>query len=156
MSSVPDALVLFNPAVVLAQMAGREPIKAERLERIENRLGTKPENLSPVHHVKKGAPPALILHGKQDEVVAYRSVELFTDAMKQAGNRCELIGYENQGHSFFNFGRGDNRWFSATTREMDKFLASLGWLEGPPTVEKFLESHPARPGNSKSASQHSP
>jgi len=141
-SSVPNALVLFNPALVLGQVNGREPIKSERLERIENRLGTKPENLSPFHHIHKGVPPALVLHGKADTTVPYWTAEAFTDAMKKAGNRCELVGYESQGHGFFNYGRGGNGNFIATTREMDKFLASLGWLKGPPRVEQFLETAP--------------
>jgi acetyl esterase len=139
-SSVPDALVLFNPALVLAQLDGLEPVKLERLERIEDRLGTKPENLSPAHHVRKGAPPTLVQHGKADTTVPYQTAEGFADVMKKAGNRCELVGYEGQVHGFFNVGRGDNSYFIATTREMDKFLASLGWLKGPPTVEKFLET----------------
>lgn len=139
-SSVPDALVLFNPALVLAQLQGLEPIQLERLERIEDRLGTKPENLSPAHHIRKGAPPTLVQHGKTDTTVPYRTAEGFADVMKKAGNRCELVGYEGQSHGFFNYGRGDNASFIATTREMDKFLASLGWLKGPPTVEQFLET----------------
>jgi len=138
-SSVPNALVLFNPALVLAPVEGHE-MKSERLEHIENRLGTKPESLSPAHHVRKGAPPTLILHGKADTTVPYETTEIFTEAMKKAGNRCELIGYEDQGHGFFNYGRRGNSNFIATTKEMDKFLASLGYLNGPPTVEKFLET----------------
>lgn len=142
-SSVPDALVLFNPALVLAQLEGQD-VKAERLERIEQRLGTKPENLSPAHHVRKGAPPTLVLHGKADTTVPYPTAEAFAEAMKKAGNRCELIGYDGQGHGFFNYGRGGNANFIATTKAMDKFLASLGYLEGPPTVEKFLETAPRK------------
>lgn len=145
-SAVPDALVLFNPAVVLGQVEGREALKSERIERIENRLGTKPENLSPYHHVHKGAPPALILHGKADTTVPYWTAEAFVEAMKKAGNRCELVGYEGQGHSFFNYGRGDNANFIATTKAVDKFLASLGWLNGPPTIERFLKTIKSRPG----------
>ena len=146
-SSVPNALVLFNPALVLGGMKGQEPVKAGRLERIENRLGTEPEALSPAHHVRKGAPPTLVLHGNADNVVPYRTAEVFAEAMKKAGNRCELIGCENQGHGFFNFGRGDNANFIATTKKMDEFLASLGYLKGPPTIEKFLEAPAAKPAS---------
>jgi len=146
-SSVPNALVLFNPPLVLAQVEGQEPMRSERLERIENRLGTKPEMLSPFHHVRKGAPPTLVLHGKADNLVPYRSAEAFAEAMKQAGNRCELVGYEGQGHGFFNYGRGDNTNFIATTKEMDEFFASLGWLKGPPTVEKFLATVTPKPAS---------
>jgi acetyl esterase/lipase len=139
-SSVPNALVLFNPALVLAPVAGQESIRSERLERIESRLGTKPEDLSPYHHVRKGVPPTLVLHGKKDSLVPYRSVEAFAEAMKKAGNRCELVGYDGQGHGFFNYKPADNSYFIATAKEMDKFLASLGYLKGPPTIEKFLET----------------
>lgn len=138
-SSVPNALVLFNPALVLAPIEGKEVISAERLASLEDRLGTRPRELSPFHHIRSGAPPTLILHGKADDTVPYRTAELFAEAMRTAGNRCALVGYADQGHGFFNFGRGGNANFIATTKEMDKFLASLGWLQGPPTVDKFLE-----------------
>jgi len=139
-SSVPNALVLFNPAIALAPIKGQEPVKVGRLEKLENRLGTKPEQLSPLHHVHPGAPPTLVLHGKADNLVPYRTVEAFAEAMKKAGNRCELIGYDGEGHGFFNYGRGNNTYFVATTKEMDKFLASLGYLKGTPTVEEFLKT----------------
>ncbi len=139
-SSVPDALVLFNPALVLAPLKGQESGKPERLKRIENRLGTNPEDLSPAHHVEKGAPPTLVLHGKADTTVTYATAEAFAEAMKKAGNRCDLVGYEGQGHSFFNYGLPGNTYFIATTKAMDKFFVSLGCLKGPPTVEAFLEA----------------
>jgi len=139
-SSVPNALVLFNPALVLAPVEGEASVKSERLERIENRLGTKPEALSPYHHIHEGAPPTLVLHGKADHTVPYHATEIFVDAMKKAGNRCELVGYEGQEHGFFNYKPADNSYFIATTEEMDKFLASLGYLKGPPTVEQFMKT----------------
>jgi len=45
-------------------------------------------------------------------------------------NHCELRGYEGQPHGFFNYGRGDNRAYESTLRELDRFLVSLGYLEG--------------------------
>lgn len=138
-SSVPNAMVLFNPALVLAPVKGRNETENERFEKLEPRLGTKPENLSPTHHVRKDAPPTLVLHGKADTTVPYWTAEAFGDAMKQAGNRCEVVGYENQAHGFFNYGRGSNEYFLATTKKLDEFLASLGYLKGPPTIEQFLE-----------------
>ena len=45
--------------------------------------------------------------------------------MKAAGIRCELFGYEDAGHGFYNYGRGQDRTFA----EMDAFLVSLGWLK---------------------------
>jgi hypothetical protein len=54
--------------------------------------------------------------------------------MKKAGNRCELLGYEGQKHGFFNAGRGGNEYYHKTLRALDEFLASLGYLQGPPTI----------------------
>ena len=36
--------------------------------------------------------------------------------------------------------RRDNANFIATTKEMDKFLGSLGYLKGPLAIEKFMET----------------
>jgi acetyl esterase/lipase len=126
-SSVPDALVLFNPALVLAEMEGLKlagfgtRVPAER-------LGTEPAKLSPAHHVKKGTPPTIIFHGQADTTVPYATAEAFTRVMKAAGNRCELIGTPGAQHGFFNHGRGDNSAYRATLAATDAFLVSLGWL----------------------------
>lgn len=123
-SSVPNAMLLFNPALVL-----------EKGEGLAERMGVEPTKLSPFHQVQKGAPPALVLHGKADTTVPYATAERFAEAMTKAGNRCELEGYADQPHGFFNFGRGGNAMYAATLRRMDVFLRSLGWLEGEPTVK---------------------
>jgi acetyl esterase/lipase len=46
--------------------------------------------------------------------------------------RCDLHVYAGQPHGFFNYRNWDN--FQQTVLEMDRFLASLGYLEGEPTV----------------------
>ena len=125
-SAVPDAAVLFNPALVLAPMEGL-PLEGFGTRVPEERLGTKPENLSPAHHVKRGAPPMIVFHGKADTTVPYVTAEAFARVMKAAGNRCELVGYDGQPHGFFNFGRKDGK-YTETLTAMDAFLVSLGWL----------------------------
>ena len=55
--------------------------------------------------------------------------------MAAAGARCELHAYAGEDHGFFNYGRGDA--FFDTLRAADEFLASLGYMEGPPEVEAF-------------------
>lgn len=125
-SSVPDALVLFNPALVLAPLDGLSLDDfAARVP--EARMGTAPRNLSPAHHVKKGAPPTIIFHGKADTTVPYATAEAFARVMRAAGNRCELVGYEGQPHGFFNHGRKDGR-YAETLAAADAFIVSLGWL----------------------------
>jgi dipeptidyl aminopeptidase/acylaminoacyl peptidase len=123
-------MVLFNPALVLAPVEGLD-LDKERLAAASERIGVEPKQLSPYHNVKQGVPPTLILHGKADTTVPYSTAEAFTRAMTAAGNRCELLGYENQPHGFFNYGRGDGTHYTKTVHAMDEFLTSLGYLAVP-------------------------
>ncbi len=134
-SSRPNAMVLFNPAVVTAPVEGMKELRNAKM--IESRMGVKGDLLSPYHHVEKGEPPTLIIHGKGDTTVPFWTVVQFTKKMKAAGNQCQLIGYQGEKHGFFNYGRNDNKNFYATTEEMDKFLVSLGYLKGKPSVREF-------------------
>ena len=127
-SCIPDALVLFNPALVLAPLPGLE--LANVGDRVPaERMGTDPKNISPAHHVKKGTPPTIIFHGKADTTVPYATAAAFTTVMKAAGNRCELVGAEGEKHGYFNYGRGDNAAYRATLAATDAFFVSLGWLK---------------------------
>jgi len=134
-SSRPNAMLLFNPAVVLARVEGLE-FDEQRLASMSDRMGTNPRDLSPYHHIAPGTPPTAIFHGKADKTVPYATVDAFAKAMKSAGNTCELFGYDDQGHGFFNYGRARNEMFVATLKEADKFLARLGYLEGEPTLKE--------------------
>jgi acetyl esterase/lipase len=135
-SSRPNAMVLFNPALVLANIDNRSPINPRQADNLSERMGVPAEKLSPYHHVAGGAPPTVIFHGQADTTVKFWSAEAFTTAMKKAGNRCELHGYEGQQHGFFNYGRGGNKAYKSTIRELDKFLVSLNYLEGEPRDER--------------------
>ena len=44
--------------------------------------------------------------------------------------------FEGKPHGFFNHGRDGNKPYYETVLAADKFLASLGWLTGPATLEK--------------------
>jgi acetyl esterase len=121
-SCVPDALVLFNPALMLAPFEGVDA-KGFGTNLSKEMMGCAPEEISPIHHVKKGTPPAIIFHGKADTTVPYSTAEGFAAQMKKLGNRCELVGYEGQPHGFFNGAK-----FEETLAEADKFLVSLGWI----------------------------
>jgi acetyl esterase len=50
--------------------------------------------------------------------------------MKNVAARCNAHVYPNAGHGFFN----RDPYFTQTLMETDKFLASFGWLQGPPTL----------------------
>lgn len=139
LTSLPNAMVLFNPALTLAPMDGDDfggfgaRLPAER-------MGIEPMKVSPTHQVKAGVAPTMIFHGKADSTVPFSTVEAFTNAMKRAGNRCELSGFEGQQHGFFNFGRGDNAMFRETLKQTDRFFASLGWMKGDPSVDAFFQN----------------
>ncbi len=121
-SCLPNALVLFNPGTVMAPFPGLE-LKGFGAGLDKSKFGCEPTEISPLHHVKKGLPPTIIFHGKADTTVPYATVEKFTEAMKAAGNRCELIGYEGQPHGFFNKSK-----YQETLDATDAFLVSLGYL----------------------------
>jgi acetyl esterase len=127
-SSVPNALALFNPAVVLAPVEGLREINSERIESLASRMGVEPQKLSPYHHVRPGAPPTILFHGQADTTVPFATAELFATAMTAAGNRCELKGYAGQPHGFFNYGRGGNEYYQQTLTALETFLDSLGYL----------------------------
>ncbi|MEQ9408466.1 MAG: alpha/beta hydrolase fold domain-containing protein [Fuerstiella sp.] len=143
-SSVPDAMALFNPAVMLAGLDGfgRAGISAEKIDDIATRTGVPAADISPIHHVRPGMPPTIIFHGMADTTVPYATVQEFTKRMQAAGNRCQLSGFAGAPHGFFNVPKGRSserrdqadQWHRRTVRQMDDFFQSLGWLSGDATV----------------------
>jgi len=123
-SSKPNALVLFNPAVELSRITA--PVAKQR-------WGEKAVEASPLEHVHGGLPRTLILHGMADTTVPYTDVENFCAASKKAGNQCQLVGYEGAAHGFFNHGRGGNKWYDETLQETDRYLTTIGYLPKTPS-----------------------
>lgn len=144
-SSLPNALVLYNPALALAEVDGQQAVAEDRAGDLVARCGTDPKNISPAHHVHAGLPPTIHFFGTKDFLIA--GARHFQSEMKQAGNHCELVLYDGQSHGFFNFGREKNVYFAKTLRETDRFLSSLGYLTGEATVDEFMKSVP--PGNAR-------
>ncbi|VGO21284.1 alpha/beta hydrolase [Pontiella sulfatireligans] len=137
-SAVPNALVLFNPALVLAPVEGYEPRDPKKLAGLEKRMGVPPQQLSPYHNIGSDLPPTIIFHGTADTTVPYNTVELFTEQAKKKGNAVELVPYEGQGHGFFNYKETRKNPFIDTVKKMDAFLVSLGYLQGPDRVDAFI------------------
>jgi acetyl esterase len=144
-SSRPNALVLFNPALSFDPDLAKND---KRLAGFSRRLGVDPLRLSPAHHVDQDAPPTLILVGTDDFLIA--GVRQFADRMNEVGARCELELYEDRTHGFFNHGRGGRQFpdatpdFLATTERADRFLASLGYLQGTSQVREFFDAIDAK------------
>ena len=120
-SAAPSAFVLFNPAVDTTMA--------------RDRFGERARDASPFHHIRKGLPPMLIVHGKADTTVPYSSVESFCERVKDAGADCQLIGYEDAPHGFFNQGVANDLWYRDTLLEADRFLTRLGYLPSPSPSE---------------------
>ena len=122
-SSKPNALVLFNPVY------DNGP-KGYGHDRVKDRW----KEISPMHNIRKGVPPAIVFLGDQDKLIPVSTAEKFKALMQKAGSRSDLHVYEGQPHGFFNQGKKGN-YYEKTVLEMDKFLISLGWLNGKPTIK---------------------
>lgn len=126
-SSKPNAMALFNPAVMLAPFNGNDYWDDERRERFQTITDGKPESISPIHHISVGTPPTIIFHGTGDTTVRIDSVRDFAAEMKRHGNTCVLKEYTDQPHGFFNYGRGKknddgNSMYDLTIADLDVFL----------------------------------
>lgn len=118
-STRPNALVLFNPAVDTTA------------EGLKDRFGDRGNEASPVHHVRAGLPPMVIFHGRSDTTVPYATIERFCKAANDAGGACQLFGYEGATHGFFNPSRERGKWYTETLLEADRFLTKIGYLSEP-------------------------
>jgi acetyl esterase len=119
-SSRPNALVLFNPAVDTSQ---------------SSQFGGRGAEGSPFHHVGGALPPTIILHGTSDTTVPFVDVERFCEKARTFGNQCELVGYEGATHGFFNPQNADGRWYRETLLEADRFLTKIGFLKAPGSTQ---------------------
>ena len=74
-------------------------------------------------------PPTLLLYGSEDRLG--EPAEPFLARAKAKGARVELYTAEGVGHGFFN----RPPWTARTLKRVDEFLGSLGYVQGPPTLE---------------------
>jgi len=130
-SSIPNALVLFNPRLVLPVIGGPPASKKD----IRYLNGRAVEEISPFHNIYKGAPPTIIFQGTADKSVSIQEPERFCEEMKKYGNNCEVVLYEGRDHGFFLKYYGDED-FTSTMEYTVKFLTSLGYIRGETTLTK--------------------
>ena len=133
-SSQPNALVLFNPVLLLDDIEGQYVIPEGTLRSLTKEIEVKLTTLSPYHHITDKTAPTIIFHGTADTLVPYRTAELFNQQMNALGNNCTLVGYKGEDHAFFNYGRKNNGPYIDTVHRMDEFLVSIGYLPAPPKV----------------------
>jgi acetyl esterase/lipase len=132
-SSVPNALALFNPVY------HNGPAGGYGYDRVKDYW----QDISPFHNIRKGMPATLTMMGTQDGLTTPETCRAFKKKMEEVGSHSRLELYEGQKHGFFNRGKGGDKMFAATVGAMDTFLASLGYLKGKPTVEAWLKANPA-------------
>jgi acetyl esterase/lipase len=116
----PQAMVLFNP--VFNNGPG---------EWGHGRVGDRYREFSPAHNISTAAPPSIVFLGDADKLIATNVLKQFEAEMKKAGVRCDTRIYAGAGHGFFN----REPHFTVTLIEADRFLTSLGWLKGEPTLK---------------------
>jgi|SRR3954471_6233581 acetyl esterase len=121
LSCRPCALVLFNPVLNLTPTT--EATKNAGSMEVRKQL-------SPIFGLKKGAPPAILFYGADDDKYFPQGQEYAAKA-RELGARADLFVAPGQSHGFFN----KSPWTEATVRKADEFLVSLGYLKGEATVE---------------------
>ncbi|NQT17238.1 MAG: alpha/beta hydrolase [Planctomycetes bacterium] len=124
-SAKSNAMVLFNPVFDNGPDGWGH-----------QRVGKRYREFSPFHNVSADDPPAIVFLGSNDKLIPVQTAHDFKAAMEKKGNCCEVMIFEGKSHGFFNHGRDGNKPYYETVLAADKFLASLGWLTGPATLEK--------------------
>jgi len=114
----PQALILFSALVNTA-------IKGQGSERFLNAKTAK--RLSPTQLIRRKLPPMVFFHGKSDRITPFDEVERFHRRMRFWGNTCELVDFEREDHSFFNFNVSQKN-FELTIGAADRFLVNHGLL----------------------------
>lgn len=122
-SSVPNALVLFNPVIDNSPSGyGNE------------RLGIDYKTFSPIHNITRGAPPTIIFLGRDDKLIDVETIEKYKALMDEVGSDCDVEFFDHAEHGFFQYGNSfDN--FKATLTLANEFLIRQGFLTVQPEIE---------------------
>jgi acetyl esterase/lipase len=138
-SSVPNALVLFNPALDLPAHLSDTTKRLERpthhAKKLVRCLKGRAIEISPFHYIAEGAPPTIIFQGTADKSVNFNQAIRFCEEMKKYGNNCDVVLYEGRDHGFFFKYYGDEDFIS-TMEYTVKFLTALGYIKGESTKSK--------------------
>lgn len=120
LSSKPNAMVLYNPALNIDELA-----EARKVSDAEKTIA---KAITPLPFINASTPPAIMFFGTAD-MLKVGAVQYLAKA-KLFGLRAELWTAADQPHSFYN----RSPWSQLTVKKADEFLASLGYLKGKPTI----------------------
>ena len=118
----PEALVLFNPVFDNGPQGFRNSLVREYWKAI-----------SPIDHIDANTPPTFVILGTKDKHIPVETAKRFERLMTEQGRRCDLHLYEGRKHGFYNIWE-DRNALADTMIRMDRFLSSLGYLEGEPAL----------------------
>ena len=139
----PDALVLYSPAVAIADSEWARKLLLGKAQ---------PETISPDRFVKAGLPPTFIIQGDEDTETPAGGAASFARRMQAAGNVCEVRRYAGLGH-LLTRNLDEQEWAfdpdpvarADAWHAEEAFLASRGFLapqapapERPETVVRSL------------------
>jgi len=125
-SPIPNALVLFNPRVIMPS-TGDPPLSKKDIRYLNGRTL---EELSPFHNISRGAPPTILFQGTADGEASVNDARQFCEKMVSFGNACEVVYYEGRVHGFFHYFHGNNPDFLSTMETTVLFLSKLGFIPG--------------------------
>ena len=120
----PQALVLFSALVNTRS-------KGQGRDRFPDASSAK--RVSPTQWLRRKLPPMLFFHGKSDRITPFDEVEGFCRRLRWRGNHCELVDFEREDHSFFNF-NVSQKHFELTITAADRLLVDRGLLDAEEPV----------------------
>ena len=137
-SARPDALVLFVPIVdTTAETGYRDTVYL---------FNGRERELSPIHHLRAGLPPMLLLYGTGDAYIPSQLVEQFCDLARSFNNHCELAPFVGRNHFFYNHPayfklrpRMKDAYpghdFVTASHLLERFLHERGFFAGLPRID---------------------
>jgi acetyl esterase len=128
----PNALILYNPALDLA-----EPNSVAFITQIQGKaVADRGRDLSPLLHLKPGLlPPTIIFQGTDDRGAPI--VNNFCAKARSFKAQCDVVTYQGAPHGFTEIwmaldkpvlGLKTEKWAEDTSRQTDAFLTKLGWM----------------------------
>ena len=125
LNAVPNALVLFSPAIQVEKSAHFKRLMA----------GKELSSLSVEEHVRTGMPPTLVIAGEMDRTIPVEVLKEFCKRMQQAHNQCGVQVFKGVGHVLWEVDETTkSREMAAKAKydaflKVDEFLASLGYIK---------------------------
>jgi len=74
--------------------------------------------ISPLEHIDKVNVPVMLIHGKDDTVVAYEQSEIMLKALKKANKQVELVTMKKEDH-----------WLSRSETRLLMLKGSMAFIE---------------------------